>query len=89
MTRLASPGESEITVRGDLRNFAINLFGPSEPEGFVRIDVDRLAFTSLPNRSSEVDVAIREVIFLGVLKFVQQLQELMPLGDGGSGPSID
>lgn len=83
----AQPESSTFEVHGDLRGFALNLF--AKDAQFIRLEFTRLAFRSEKGRSAEVDVDLSTVKFLGVLKFVQTLQDYVPFGGAGEGPAIE
>lgn len=88
VTPSGDPGQSTTKITGDLRNFRLQLVGPSEPAKFLEIRFDRLAFVAETGKKTDVDVAIREVVFAGVLEFVNELKDYMQFG-GASGPSIE
>ncbi len=88
VTPSGDPGQSTTKIIGDLRNFRLQLVGPEEPARFLEIRFDRLAFVSETGKKTDVDVAIREVVFAGVLEFVNQLKDYLQFG-GASGPSIE
>jgi hypothetical protein len=87
VTDRAQPESSTFEVHGDLRGFALNLF--AKEARFIRLDFKRLAFRSEKGRSAEIDVDLSNVEFLGVLRFVQTLQEFVPFGGVGEGPAIE
>src|SRR6266540_2773400 len=87
VTDRAQPESSTFEVHGDLRGFALNLF--AEKARFIRLEFTRVAFRSEKGRSAEVDVDLSKVEFLGVLKFVQTLQDYVPFGGAGEGPAIE
>ena len=87
VTDRAQPESSTFEVHGDLRGFALNLF--AEKARFIRLEFTRVAFRSEKGRSAEVDVDLSKVEFLGVLKFVQTLQDFVPFGGAGEGPAIE
>jgi hypothetical protein len=89
VTDAADPTKSTITIVGDLRNFALNLIGSSGPTYIMRLEFNRLRFTSVQGQKAKVDVDIAKVGFEGVLKFVEKLQELLQLGGDGKGPGVD
>lgn len=81
------PESSTFEVHGDLRGFALNLF--AKQASFIRLEFTRVAFRSEKGRSAEIDVDLSNVEFLGVLKFVQTLQDFVPFGGAGEGPAIE
>jgi hypothetical protein len=85
VSHLTDPSKSTFEIRGDLRGFALNLF--AKEARFIRLEFTRLAFHSENGRSPDVDVDLSDVQFLGVLAFVQKLQEFVPFG--GEGPAIE
>jgi hypothetical protein len=85
------PEDSTIEVHGDLRGFKLNLIGLDEddPARFLILHVNRFSFDTKEGRTT-FDVDIREVLFAGVLQFVNELRNLLNVGGGtGAGPSID
>jgi hypothetical protein len=85
VTHLKDESKSTFEIRGDLRDFALNLF--AKEARFIRLEFTRLSFRSEKGRSAEIDVDLSNVEFLGVLGFVQKLQQYVPFG--GEGPAIE
>jgi hypothetical protein len=80
-----SPSQASIT--GNLSHFEITLLG------VVAIVVDSIVFTSVNGSKTNVVVKLANknaIQFIGPLKFVQTLANVLPPGlFGGDGPSID
>jgi hypothetical protein len=70
-------GAPATEMTGELRNIEIRLLG-SEP--FLKMRFDLLRFHSVDGRKPELEVAIREVIFDGPLRFVNELKDLLRFG---------
>ncbi len=86
-TDVLHPENSTFSVDGHLKGFAVNLIG-SGATGFIVIPVNALTFSAAKGQKSKVHVDLGEVKFVGVLEFVQKLEELMDFsGDGG--PKIE
>jgi hypothetical protein len=71
-------GGAPVTeVTGELRNVEIRLLGDAP---FLRMQLDLLRFHSVDGRKPELEVAIRDVIFDGPLRFVNELKDLLRFG---------
>lgn len=77
-------GQSSALVTGELRNFALN-FVEKEPStlAFIRQEVRRLRFESRDGAKPSLDVQLGKSEFLGQLKFLVKLQDLIPALPGG------
>ncbi|MCB4771562.1 hypothetical protein LGR54_23405 [Ancylobacter sp. Lp-2] len=75
-----------LTISGRLDEFSVTLLN------VVRVNFNRFSFGSASGQSPSVDVALDEAApfeFLGALKFVQSLSEIIPPGIfGANGPRI-
>jgi hypothetical protein len=89
VTDVTHPADSTYAVDGDLRNFTLSLVGDSAATQFLVLTFNRLHFTAKKGQKSHVEVDLVEVRFAGVLKFVQQLQDVMAIGSGDKTPAID
>jgi hypothetical protein len=85
MFRAPVNGEPDYEIVGDLRNFKIHMIG--KPSAFLILTFNKLTFTSKKGKSPDVDVDIEEVVFAGILTFVNELKDFMNFG--GNGLSID
>ncbi|MET8830440.1 hypothetical protein ABZX40_33695 [Streptomyces sp. NPDC004610] len=74
-----SPATGE--VHGELRDFSLSF------AKILRIEFRRLAFTSRPGSSPDLDVTIGDVGFDGDLRFLDKLRDYLPSPAGG--PRID
>jgi hypothetical protein len=88
-TDVIHPDDSTYAVDGDLRNFTLNLVGDGVDRKFLVLTFNRLHFTAKKGQKSHVDVELADVQFAGVLKFVQQLQDVMSIGSADKAPAID
>jgi hypothetical protein len=73
-------GPGTAIVHGDLRNFSVSLL-TTEP--FVEVRFDRLRFTTEAGKDPDVEPVVREVVFAGALRFVEQLKDYLAFDDGG------
>jgi hypothetical protein len=87
-TDLQDPKQSTFTAVGNLRNFEVHLMSTDEADAFLAIIFNRLTFKAAKGQKSHTTVDIEDVQFLGVLKFVEKLQEIINFGTSG-GPEID
>jgi hypothetical protein len=84
-TDLANPKNSTFKLTGTLTNFIVSLMDNSgDAETFIAITFSDLTFKAGSGQKSHVSVDIDNVAFLGVLEFIEQLEEFMDFsGDGG------
>ncbi|MFD6274764.1 hypothetical protein ACFWFI_04165 [Streptomyces sp. NPDC060209] len=57
--------------------------------GLAQVKISRLAFTSRPGSSPEVDASGLELVFEGALSFINNLRSLLPADGFGKGAYID
>src|ERR671936_859034 len=82
-----SPGPSTLQSTGIIEDFQVQLIGDLFTA--ITITFDHLSFTSKTGQKPDVDPAITDVTFSGVLEFVQTLQEFLSsigFGNGGLSP---
>ncbi|MFK4149293.1 hypothetical protein [Streptomyces sp. NPDC004065] len=73
-SRVDAPSEVvDRVVKGELKNFTINLWGTQAATRFVSLDVARFRFVERKDAKTEVDCDVRTVSFHGALKFVEEL----------------
>ncbi|MEU6070155.1 hypothetical protein ABZ864_38420 [Streptomyces sp. NPDC047082] len=73
-SRVDTPAEVvDRVVKGELKNFTINLWGTGDATRFVSLDVARFRFVERKDAKTEVDCDVRTVSFHGALKFVEAL----------------
>jgi hypothetical protein len=84
-TDLVAPSKSTYDIEGTIQNFDAVLFGDAFP--CISITFNKLGFVAKKGQKTDFSVDIGQVQFLGVLKFVEQLEDL--LKSTGSGLSID
>ncbi|QFZ20304.1 hypothetical protein [Saccharothrix syringae] len=68
--------ESTQRMHGELRDFALHLFGKEGAGRAVTIQFDNLRYTSASGAKTSIDCRVRDVSFHGALKFVEELAEL-------------
>jgi hypothetical protein len=74
-------GKNEAYALAQLSDFKLHLFPDAE---LIELDFNRFAFKSGGGKP-EVDIVFRNIVFHGVLKFVETIRDLIPL-DGFSDP---
>lgn len=81
------PGKSrpQVTVNGDLKNFAL-VFIPSLE--FLRIGFEEVTFVSENGGTPKVNVKIAAVTFGSALAFLSAFQDMMNIGDPANGPYL-
>jgi hypothetical protein len=72
-------------IEGKLTNFAVVLL-PS-PNELISIGFDSVSFKAEKDKKVDVSVQLNDIQFLGILEFVNQLRQYLPL-DGFSDPPI-
>jgi hypothetical protein len=89
-TDLVHPQNSTFKLTGTLMGFDVNLMESSGAAQFICIQFKELTFTAASGQKSKVTVDIGNVQFLGVLAFIEQLEEFMDFsGDGGPKITIE
>jgi hypothetical protein len=89
-TDLLHPQNSTFKLTGTLVGFDVNLMESSGAAQFICIQFKQLMFTASSGQKSNVTVDMGNVQFLGVLKFIEQLEEFMDFsGDGGPKITIE
>jgi hypothetical protein len=82
-TPIANPSQTTYSIHGDLTNFALLLFGGGNP--YIGIKFNSFTFDSKTGAKTSIQPDIDSVTFLGPLKFINALEDLLSsLG----GPSI-
>jgi hypothetical protein len=86
---LLHPDKSTFSLDGELKGFIVTLMTNQDSAAeFIGITFNELSFKAGNGQKSSVNVDIKQVQFLGVLEFIQQLQDFMDFsGDGG--PKIE
>ncbi|MET8506318.1 hypothetical protein ABZV60_16900 [Streptomyces sp. NPDC004787] len=85
--RLRPSVSSDFTVRGELKNFSVHLFGKAASSRFISIEFDALRFLSGKDIKPDVDVEIRNITFHGALRFLDEFSKLCSMfGNGPAGP---
>ncbi len=86
VTDLVAPDDSTFEVKGDLRNFDLNLIGDGSTL-FMIAEVKQLRFTAVPDKKPDIDLELGEITFAGVLQFVEEFKNF--LSSLGKGLAID
>jgi hypothetical protein len=85
---LLHPEQSTFKLTGTLKGFIVTLMSNSDSSvEFIAIHFNELTFNAASGQKSTVNVDINNVEFLGVLEFIQQLQDFMDFS-GSGGPKI-
>lgn len=83
---LVEPDNSTFEVKGDLRNFDLNLIGDGSTL-FMIAEVKQLRFTAVADKKPDIDVELGEITFAGALQFVEEFRNF--LSSLGKGLAID
>jgi hypothetical protein len=88
---LLHPEKSTFKLTGTLKGFIVTLMSNADSASeFIAIHFNELTFNAASGQKSNVKVDISNVEFLGVLEFIQQLQDFMDFsGDGGPKITIE
>ncbi len=86
VTDLVAPDDSTFEVKGDLRNFDLNLIGDGSTL-FMIAEVKQLRFTAVPDQKPDIDLELGEITFAGDLQFVEEFKNF--LSSLGKGLAID
>jgi hypothetical protein len=84
--RAAGADDMQVDVLAELRDFELLLI-PNEP--LVRFAFDYLSFHAGSSGKPDVDVALQDIEFLGILGFVETLKDLIPFGGFSDPPFLD
>jgi len=75
-------GKSSAQAMAEMHDFALHLFPDAE---LVALSFDRFMFKAGTSGKPEVDIVLHDIQFKGVLSFVEDIKDLIPL-DGFSDP---
>ena len=75
-------GKSSVQAMAEMHDFALHLFPDAE---LLELSFDRFMFKAGTSGKPEVDIVLHDIQFKGVLSFVQDIKDLIPL-DGFSDP---
>ncbi len=84
VAEFADPAKSTFEIKGDLRDFQLQLIGASP---FMVLHVKKMAFTVVPDKKPDFDFELGDIEFKGVLQFVEELRNF--LSSLGSGLAVD
>ena len=82
-----STGEASVKVLCGLRAFDLILLG--EKLGFMKLAFEKIEFRADSSAKMDVDVKFDGIHFIGPLKFVETLKDLIPLDGFSDPPSLD
>lgn len=82
-----STGEASVKVLCGLRAFDLILLG--EKKGFMKLAFEKIEFRADSSAKMDVDVKFDGIHFIGPLKFVETLKDLIPLDGFSDPPSLD
>ncbi|MGO4503742.1 MULTISPECIES: hypothetical protein [unclassified Dyella] len=82
-----STGEAHVKVLCGLRAFDLILLG--EKLGFMKLAFEKIEFRADSSAKMDVDVKFDGIHFIGPLKFVETLKDLIPLDGFSDPPSLD
>ena len=74
-------GTPSSRIDGELSAFSLNI--PTGAVPLIRIDVDRVTFTSVDGREADTDVEVGDVSFGGDLAYIETLSKYLSFGTGG------
>jgi hypothetical protein len=74
-------GTPSSRIDGELSSFSLNI--PTGAVPLIRIDVDRVTFTSVDGREADTDVEVGDVSFGGDLAYIETLSKYLSFGTGG------
>lgn len=83
---LKTSGPPDVEVLAELRRFTLILFA-SEP--LMTIPFDHISFKAGSTGKPEIDVLIGEIVFGGLLEFVETIKDLIPLDGFSDPPFVD
>ncbi|MFA5629383.1 MAG: hypothetical protein WC958_03940 [Dehalococcoidales bacterium] len=86
VTPIDPPAPPTYDIKGDLRNFRINMVGNGDYL-FLRFHFTKMVFTAKTGKKPDVDIDINKTEFAGHLEFVNPLRKFME--KLGSGMSLD
>lgn len=71
-------GDGRFSVEGAFTDFTVTLVPGME---FVQVVVDKISFTAGTGRTPDIDVAVKEIDFGGLMSFIKSLASYLPFGD--------
>ncbi|MFD5427367.1 hypothetical protein [Streptomyces sp. NPDC127084] len=83
VARLLPPLHATYSVRGEMRDVSINIWGDSQPGHFVTVDIKLLRFSSAKGQRPDIDCELGEVSFHGPLRYLQEVARLCRLSVPG------
>jgi hypothetical protein len=82
-------GDPTFTIVGELTHFSILLLPTPTEAQLVRLDFHSAKFTAEKDKKLDVDVNLAGIQFLGILEFVAQLSEFVPMDGFSDPPSLE
>ncbi len=74
-------GTPSSRIDGELSAFSLNI--PTGAVPLIRIEIDRVTFTSADGREADTDVEVGDVSFGGDLAYIETLSKYLSFGAGG------
>ena len=74
-------GTPSSRIDGELSAFSLNI--PTGAVPLIRIEIDRVTFTSIDGREADTDVEVGDVSFGGDLAYIETLSKYLSFGTGG------
>jgi hypothetical protein len=81
-------GEPDFTITGELTNFSILLLPTAELQ-LVQLDFQSAKFVAEKDKKLDVEVKLGGIQFLGILEFVAQLSQFIPMDGFSDPPSLE
>ncbi|MFD5408941.1 hypothetical protein [Streptomyces nojiriensis] len=86
--RLLPPLDATYSVRGELGDVSLNIWGDSGAAHFVTVGIRSLRFTAAKGRTADIDCELGAVSFHGPLKYLEEVARLCRLSGPGSPLSV-
>lgn len=81
-------GEPDFSITGELTNFSILLLPTAELQ-LVQLDFQSAKFMAEKDKKLDVEVNLGGIQFLGILEFVAQLSQFIPMDGFSDPPSLE
>ena len=84
--RLDSPDPPLFRTSGKLTHFGVLILPDVQ---LAQLNFNSVSFTAEPGKKLDTDVDLKGIEFLGILKFVDKLREIMPMDGFSDPPSLE
>lgn len=81
-------GEPDFTITGELTHFSILLLPTAELQ-LVQLDFQSVKFVAEKDKKLDVEVNLGGIQFMGILEFVAQLSQFIPMDGFSDPPSLE